>query len=140
MVGLLSLTYLARLISKLLPYADVWVELNKAWILYSRPYEEAMRVGKVRYLCLVGMDADMMVRNVGRVNIPVLYEFQRRLARITKNLRHFKLTTPAGTDLEFENDPQRPVLVEGLNQRPFKGSLRPAPSHTDGMLKPDINR
>ncbi len=102
-----------RLLSKLLPYSDVWVELNRAWLLYSRPYEEAMRVGRTRYLCLVGMDADMMVRNVGRVNVPALYEFQRRLARVTKELRHFRLTTPAGTDVEFENDPSRPVLVEG---------------------------
>jgi len=72
-----------------------------------------MRVGKTRYICLVGMDTDMMVRNIGKVNIELLYEFQRKLAEITKKSRHMRITSPAGMDIEFENDPNRPVLVEG---------------------------
>lgn len=93
--------------------ADVWIEFNKAWLLYSTPYEEALKEGSLRYICLVGMDADMMVRTIGRVDVKTLYEFQRKLAEITKKARKMKITTPAGTDVEFENDPERPVLVEG---------------------------
>ncbi len=96
-----------------LSVADVWIEFNKNWLLYSTPYWEAMSIGRVRYMCLVGMNVDMMVRTIGRVNIGLLYEFQRRLAEVTHRSRYMRVKTPAGTDLEFENDPSRPVLVEG---------------------------
>ncbi len=102
----------------LLTSADVWIEFNKAWLLYSTPYEKAMEKGQVRYICLVGMDTDMMVRNIGRVNIPLLYKFQRKLAEITRKAKKMRVTTPAGTDIEFENDPERPVLVEGEVEGP----------------------
>jgi len=93
--------------------ADVWVEFNKNWLLYSTPYWEAVSTGRVRYMCLVGMTADMMVRTIGRVNVELLYEFQDKLAEVTRKSRYMKIKTPAGTDVEFENDPSRPVLVEG---------------------------
>jgi leucyl aminopeptidase (aminopeptidase T) len=93
--------------------ADVWIEFNKYWLLYSSVYEEAMRSGRVRYMCLVGMTSDMMIRLIGRVDIATLYEFQRRLAEITRRARRMRIVSPAGTDIEFENDPRRPVFVEG---------------------------
>lgn len=102
-----------KALTELLKVSDVWIEFNKAWLLYSTPYEEAMRVGRTRYICLVGMDADMMVRNIGRVDVPTLYEFQRRLAKITRSCRRMRATSPAGMDVTFENDPSRPVLTEG---------------------------
>lgn len=100
-------------LKELLKSCDVWIELNKSWLLYSTPYEEAMKVGRARYMCLVGMDADMIVRTIGRVDVELLYEFQRRLASVTKRARRMRVTSPAGMDVEFENDPGRPVLVEG---------------------------
>ncbi len=93
--------------------SDVWIELNKSWLLYSTPYEEAMKAGRTRYICLVGMDTDMIIRNIGAVNIELLYEFQNKLAEITRNAKHMRITSPAGMDVEFDNDPQRPVLTEG---------------------------
>ncbi len=97
----------------LLSNADVWIELNKSWLLYSTPYEEALKKGKVRYMCLVGMDAEMAVRTIGKVDVKLLYEFQRKLAEITRRAKHMRITSPAGMDVEFENDPQRPIFVEG---------------------------
>jgi len=93
--------------------SDVWIEFNKSWLLYSTVYEEAMKIGKTRYICLVGMNVDMIVRTIGRVNIPIIYEFQKRLADLTSKGRRVKITSPAGMNVEFENDPERPVLVEG---------------------------
>ena len=93
--------------------ADVWIEFNKAWLLYSTPWDRVIAEGSVRYICLVGMTKDMMVRNIGRVNVPVLLEFQRVLARLTKESRRMRITSPAGMDVEFENDPERPVFTEG---------------------------
>ena len=93
--------------------SDVWIEFNKSWLLYSTVYEEAIKANRTRYICLVGMNVDMMVRTIGRVNIPVIYEFQRRLADLTSKGRRVKITSPAGMNVEFENDPSRPVLIEG---------------------------
>jgi len=98
--------------------ADVWIEFNKSWLLYSTPWDRVMEQGSVRYICLVGMDSDMIVRTVGRVNIPKLLEFQRVLGEITRSTKKMKITTPAGTNVEFENDPSRPVFVEGDVQGP----------------------
>jgi 2,5-dihydroxypyridine 5,6-dioxygenase len=100
-------------LKSLLSSADVWIELNKAWLLYSTPYEEALKKGKVRYMCLVGMDTNMAVRTIGRVNVKLLYEFQRKLAEITRRAKHMRITSPAGMDVEFENDPNRPIFTEG---------------------------
>ncbi|MEN2974774.1 MAG: aminopeptidase [Candidatus Caldarchaeales archaeon] len=102
-----------KTLTEIVKNSDVWIELNKSWLLYSTVYEEAMRLGRTRYICLVGMDVDMIVRTIGRVNIKVLYEFQRKLAEITSKARKIKITSPRGMDVVFENDPKRPVLVEG---------------------------
>ncbi len=93
--------------------SDVWIELNGKWLLYSSVYEEAMKRKRTRYMCLVGMNRDMAVRCIGNVDVPGVLEFQRVLQRITKGVRSMHYTTPAGSDVTFENDPGRPVLVEG---------------------------
>jgi 2,5-dihydroxypyridine 5,6-dioxygenase len=102
-----------RTLKALLSESDVWIEFNKSWLLYSTPYESAIKTGRVRYICLVGMDTDMCTRTIGKVNVPLIYELQRRLARVTEKSRHMRITTPAGTDLEFENDRNRPIFTEG---------------------------
>jgi len=93
--------------------SDVWVELNGKWLLYSSVYEEAMKRKRTRYVCLVGMTRDMAVRCIGNVDVPVVLKFQRALQRITKEAHSMHYKTPAGSDVTFENDSKRPVLVEG---------------------------
>jgi leucyl aminopeptidase (aminopeptidase T) len=93
--------------------SDVWIELNGKWLLYSSVYEEAMKQRRTRYMCLVGMSRDMAVRCIGNVDVPSVLEFQKVLQRITKGVRSMHYTTPAGSDVTFENNPGRPVLVEG---------------------------
>ncbi len=95
-----------------IPNCDVWVEFNYEWLLYSTPWEEAIATNRVRYLCLVGMDAPMMVRCIGRVDWPALKEFQEKITDMTQKARKMKVTTPSGTDLTFDNGPDRPVLCE----------------------------
>jgi len=86
--------------------ADAWVEFNGEWLLYSTPYDIAMKENtKLRHLCLVGMSVDMMVRNIGRVDYPNLEKFMRLLGKKTMAVKHMRITTPAGTDIEFDNTP-----------------------------------
>jgi len=93
--------------------ANAWVEFNNKWLLYSTPYEKAMKENKkLRHLCLVGMNVDMMVRVVERVDLPTLEKFQDKLIAMTKAAKHIKMTTPAGGNVEFDNDPKRPIICE----------------------------
>ena len=113
-VGMAADKYLpVKTLTAVLREADVWIEYNRNWLLYSTPYWKAMETGRVKYICLVGMYSDMMVRTIGRVDLNAMYEFQRRLAAITKKCRRMRVRSPGGMDVEFENDPGRPVLVEG---------------------------
>lgn len=95
-----------------IPNCDVWVEFNYEWLLYSTPWEEAMKTNRVRYLCLVGMDVPMMVRCIGKINWPTLKEFQIRITEMTQKAKRMKIATSAGTEVNFENDTNRPVLCE----------------------------
>ncbi|MEM1830672.1 MAG: hypothetical protein QXJ97_03975 [Desulfurococcaceae archaeon] len=113
-VGMATDKYLpVKTLTAILREADVWIEYNRNWLLYSTPYWKAIETGKVKYMCLVGMYSDMMVRTIGRVDLNTIYTFQRKLASITKKCKKMRITSPAGMNVEIENDPARPVLVEG---------------------------
>ncbi|MGA2767008.1 MAG: aminopeptidase [Candidatus Bathyarchaeia archaeon] len=91
---------------------DAWLEFNSKGLLYSTPYEIAERENKkLRYLCLDGMDVDMMVRCLGRVDYPALKMFETKLRAMTKAAKHMKITTPAGTDVEFDNNSKNPMTL-----------------------------
>ena len=97
-------------LSAALKQTDAWVEFNNEWLLYSTPFERAMEENDdLRYLCMVGMNPDMMVRNVGRVEHETLKELLEKITEITENTEHMRVTTPAGTDIEFDNHPDYPV-------------------------------
>jgi leucyl aminopeptidase (aminopeptidase T) len=91
-------------LTAVLKEADAWVEFNNEWLLYSTPYDIAVKENKrLRHLCLVGMNVDMMVRCIGRVNYPILKEFEEKITEMTKNAKHVRMTTPAGGDVEFDH-------------------------------------
>jgi len=93
--------------------ADAWVEFNNQWLLYSTPYDIAMKENKkLRHLCLVGMNVDMMVRNIGRVDYPNLEKFMKLATKKTLSAKHMRITTPAGTDVEFDNELDRKPIIE----------------------------
>lgn len=97
-------------LTALLNEADAWVEFNNEWLLYSTPFERAMEENEeLRYLCLVGLDEDMMVRTIGRVDREELEEFMEKVATLTEETDHMRVTTPAGTKLEFDNHSDHPV-------------------------------
>jgi len=110
--GKIADPYLPDSLKAAIPNCDVRVEFNYEWLLYSTPWEEAIETNRVRYLCLVGMDVPVMVRCIGKVDWPALKEFQEKISDMTQKARKMKVTTPAGTDLAFENGADRPVLCE----------------------------
>ncbi|HUK50630.1 MAG TPA: hypothetical protein VLV18_06295 [Terriglobales bacterium] len=90
---------------------DAWAEFNNKYLLYSTPFETAVRENKrLRYLNLSGMNVDMLVRTIGRVDMETLGEFQGLLAGMLRAARKIRLTSPAGEDVEMEFDPGAPVV------------------------------
>ena len=132
--------------------ADAWVELGNEVLLYSTPYDIAMKGNKkLRHMCLPGMNADMMVRNIGRVDYPNLEKFMMLVTKKTLSAKHMRITTPAGTDVEFNNEPGRnPITEIGLADTPgshmMAGQIGWSPNFEsingtivfDGSLRPPI--
>jgi len=84
--------------------ADAWVEFNNQWLLYSTPYDIAVKENKkLRYLNIVGANPTIMTNMIGRIDYPALKEFMEKIKEMTKNAKHIRVTTPAGGDVEFDN-------------------------------------
>jgi len=100
--------------------ADAWVEFNKQWLLYSTPFERAMAQNKrLRYICLVEMTVDMMVRLIGRIDAPLLSIFMHKVTDLNQVATHMRVTTPAGNDLSFNLIPERKMSCDdGLTVEP----------------------
>ncbi len=91
-----------RPIAAAIAEADVWIEYAVGYALYSNAYRRAMEQG-TRYICLSGMDVDLMVRSVGRVNYPKMVAMGEALVRLLSAAREVRITSPAGTDLVADN-------------------------------------
>lgn len=100
-------------LSAALSACDVWIEFNHQWLLYSTPFERASQENKkLRYMCLVDFDEDLMIRTVGHVDTRQLQIFMRRVAQLTRDAKTMRVTTPAGCDVSFEIDPAHYVACD----------------------------
>lgn len=82
--------------------SQVWIELAVGYALYSDAFRAAMAAG-CRYICLTGMDVDMLVRTVGRVDYAALIALGETLRRLVAAANRVEVTSPAGTRLVAEN-------------------------------------
>ncbi len=99
-------------LKRAIPAADVWIEFNDQWLLYSTPWIEAMANGRTRYLFLGGMDSRRMARCISRLDMDLQTKFQNKVVELTGRAIAMRVTSPAGTDVSFENVPSRPVTNE----------------------------
>jgi len=99
-------------LKKAIPQADVWIELNNQWLLYSTPWTEAMVNGRTRYLFLGGLDRERITRCIARINMHLQEKFQNKVVELTKKASKMRITTPSGTDVSFKNVPERPITNE----------------------------
>lgn len=91
---------------------DVWIEFNQRWLLYSTPYQRAIKNNtKLRYMCLVEFTEDVLIRMVD-VDTEKLRAFMERTAEMNRNAKEMRMTTPAGTDVTFLTDPRHVVSVD----------------------------
>lgn len=93
--------------------ADVWIEFNHQWLLYSTPFEKAMAENeKLRYMCLVDFTPELLIRTVGNVETKPLQVFMEAFGQRHREAKEMRVTTPAGTDVSFELDPTHVVAVD----------------------------
>ena len=95
-----------------IPTADVWIEFNTQWLLYSTAWTTAMNNGKTRYLFLGGLDRYQINQCIAKLNIDLQKQFQNKVVELTRKSSKMRITSPAGTNVSFENDPTRPILNE----------------------------
>jgi len=76
----------------------VWFDFAVAYQLYSPAYWAALENGCI-YVCLTGMDVDMMVRTIGRVHYAPLQEMATCLYQMSQAAETVRVTSPAGTDV-----------------------------------------
>jgi leucyl aminopeptidase (aminopeptidase T) len=79
-------------------YAGIWYNFAVAYQLYSPAYHAAVNNGCI-YFELTGMDVDMMVRTIGRVNYEPMEEMKRWLYEKSQAAETVRLTTELGADL-----------------------------------------
>jgi 2,5-dihydroxypyridine 5,6-dioxygenase len=100
------------------PAADAWIELNNQWLLYGTPWQRAVTNGRTRNLMLGGLSADQLIRCIGEVDIEAQVAFQEKVVEITKQSRRMTISNAAGTNVEFENNPDRPFANEHIANTP----------------------
>ncbi|MEW6081642.1 MAG: leucyl aminopeptidase [Bacillota bacterium] len=101
-----------------IPATDAWIEFNNQWLLYSSPWEIAMANGRTRNLFLGGLDVDRVVRCIGKVEMRAQTAFQNRIVEMTRSAKSMRITNPAGTDIRFQNDGNRPITNELTAETP----------------------
>ncbi len=144
----------AEPLTALLSAADVWIEYNNEWIFYSTVYDNVIKNNKkLRYMNLVGAKPDLMMRNIGRVDVPNLIKFILKVEAATKAAKHVRVTTPGGSDIEFDNVPGREFatadgIVRKGEVKMLPGQISWAPEFKtingtiviDGTLTPPCNK
>jgi len=91
--------------------ADVWIEYTLSYIMHSDAFRAAMSAG-ARYANLTGMDVQMLVDTVGKVDFAGTTELGKALVALLSAADEVHITTPAGTDLRARNG-GRPVNLRG---------------------------
>ena len=97
---------------------DAWIELNNQWLLYGTAWQNAVTNGRTRNLMLGGLSTEQLIRCIGDVDIPAQVAFQDKVVEITKQAKEMTITNAAGTDVRFENDPDRPFANEHTADTP----------------------
>jgi leucyl aminopeptidase (aminopeptidase T) len=86
--------------------ADVWIEFAYACVLHTPAFRAAMAAG-TRYICLTGMDTEMMVKTIGRVNYPKLVALGETIRQLVEAADEVRVTSPSGTDILAYNRGRR---------------------------------
>jgi leucyl aminopeptidase (aminopeptidase T) len=86
--------------------ADVWIEFAVAMVFLTDAWKEALKQG-VRYICLTGMDAMMLVNTIQRIRYDKLLALGDLLRDTVQEADKVEIYSPGGTDLVGFNQGRR---------------------------------
>ena len=106
---------------------DAWVEYNNKWIFYSTAYDKIVAdpEDRPRYMNLCGVNPELMVRNIGKVDNNLLTKFIMAISDFCEAGKHFVITSPDGMHLECDNEPGRAYVTADGHVR--KGEIKMFP-------------
>lgn len=92
--------------------ADVWIELQLGYIMHSNAFRAAMERG-TRYTCLTGLDVQMLVDTVGRVDYAGVTRLGNRLVELLSAAEVIRFTSANGMDISAQRG-NRPIHLRGI--------------------------
>lgn len=120
--------------------ADVWIEIADKNVQHTLSWQMAIKSG-VRYICLTGMDVDMIVRLLGAVDTDLIVEMGELVKEIVENSNEIVITSANGTNLRAEMQGRkvrhsgRKAIIKGYpNMAPGQISWCPMESTINGKL------
>lgn len=136
----------------MLANADIWIELNYKWLLYSNVYYQTMRNNKkLKHMCLTGVDTSSMINCIGSVDYGAMREFTILLGNKIKSSNVMYMTSALGENIFFCNSKDNPISCKlGIVDKPgthlFVGQIGWTPILDsingtivfDGSIAPDI--
>ncbi len=79
--------------------ADVWIELAYAPIMHGEAYRQAVDVNGARYICATGLDAEMLVNLITKVNIDKVIELGEYFCKRLEAADQIIIKSEQGTNL-----------------------------------------
>lgn len=92
--------------------ADVWIELQLGYIMHSDAFRAAMANG-CRYTCLTGLDVQMLVDTVARVDYAGVTELGNKLVSLLEAASEIRFTSENGMDIRAVRG-DRPIHLRGI--------------------------
>ncbi len=74
---------------------------------------------------LVGCNPDLLIRNIGKVDVATLGELLRKVDDATAAAKHVRVATAAGGDIEFDNEPGRDIVTADWIVHPGEIKMMP---------------
>jgi leucyl aminopeptidase (aminopeptidase T) len=79
--------------------ADVWIELAYAPIMHGEAYRQAVDVNGARYICATGLDVEMLVNCITKIDIDKVIELGEYFKARIERTEEIVVTTKQGTNL-----------------------------------------
>lgn len=79
--------------------ADLWVELSYGSIMHSAPYRRAVDENGARYICATGMDVEMLVNLIEKVDLDKVIELGEYFRQKLEAADEIVVTSKSGTHL-----------------------------------------
>lgn len=80
--------------------ADVWIELAYAPIMHGEAYRQAVDINGARYICATGLDVEMLVNCISKVDIDKVIELGEYFKAKIEGAQEIVVTSKQGTNLK----------------------------------------